>query len=778
MTAQRNRKWLGRLRGWFFGGTVFLAAAMVSAVAGYIWAEGSKSVTAVAKTSPSLTDASNRSPHFVGSETCKGCHAAAYQAWSRSDHAAAMAVPSPQSVRGNFKNVQVELAGERVIFLKKSDGYHVRLPGNKGKGEHYRVAYTFGIEPLQQYLIESLDGSLQVLPYAWDSRPAKQGGQRWFVLEKATLDPHSPLYWQSNVVSWNHMCAGCHITGLEQQFDPETGQYQANWGELGVGCESCHGPASRHVAWAHHPRKSFLPNKGLVFNLDGSSVVDWVFAAGDPIANRVPSGVDRTEVETCGRCHSRRARVAADFHFGQPLADSYRISLLTEGLYFADGQQKAEVYEYGSFLQSAMYAAGVTCSNCHLPHSGELRLQANAVCTQCHRASVFDTPEHHHHEAGSRAGQCVSCHMPSRTYMGVDSRRDHGFRIPRPALSAELETPNACNSCHTEHSSQWAADWVEKLHNGAPLSHHYGEVLSSGRSWQAAAPSQLFQLANNEEQPAIVRATALKLLQRFPGQRLSVAAKRAAASDNALLRRAAANALPRLPARLAAHLANQLLRDDILTVRIEAARVLLRLAPTVTSRVDIHAWKSALAALRAGLEARRGSVESMLGLAALAQWHEAFQNAERLLRSALERRPNYAPAWINLADLLRRRGQPAQALQTLQQGLDQVPQAAALHYALGLALVRSGKADKAIAALARAWELGRGNPRYAYVYAVALHDTGHLAQALGVLKRSVERFPAHRNLAAALRDYAVEAGHQTQSLDAVMPEREGDVRAD
>lgn len=429
----------------------------------------------------------SRAAHFVGSEACQDCHAAAYQRWTHSDHAAAMAKASGRNVQGDFGVGETVLAGQPVQFLDQQGEFFVRLIDADGEATRFKLQYTFGTEPLQQYLVQFPDGRLQVLPFAWDSRAADRGGQRWFVPQPAALTPDHLLYWQGPAFNWNRRCADCHSTGLVQAYNAETGHYRARWSDIGVGCEACHGPASRHLAWARHPAD--LPNKGLVFNLDGASRADWIFAVGEAIAHRQPAGVDRTEVQTCGRCHSRRMKITRDYAFGQPLADSYRVALLTEDLYFPDGQQKGEVYEYGSFLQSRMYAAGVTCSNCHEPHTGALRAQGNALCTRCHRASVFATRDHHHHEPGSAASLCVNCHMPPRTYMQVDARRDHSFRIPRPDLSDTLGTPNACTGCHRKRGADWAARQIAKTKPGEPFPLHYEEALWRGRNWAAGAPA-------------------------------------------------------------------------------------------------------------------------------------------------------------------------------------------------------------------------------------------------------------------------------------------------
>lgn len=142
---------------------------------------------------------------------------------------------------------------------------------------------------------------------------------------------------------------------------------------------------------------------------------------------------------------------------GAPFLDHYLPALLTQGLYHPDGQQRDEVYTWGSILQSRMYAAGVTCSDCHEPHGQALRAEGNAVCAQCHPPAKYAAESHHFHDPSSQSGQCVACHMPATNYMVVDPRRDHSLRIPRPDRSVALGTPNACNGCHADRDAAWAA---------------------------------------------------------------------------------------------------------------------------------------------------------------------------------------------------------------------------------------------------------------------------------------------------------------------------------
>ena len=248
------------------------------------------------------------------------------------------------------------------------------------------------------------------------------------------------------------MCADCHSTNIRKNYHFGTRTYSTSYAEINVACEACHGPGSNHLVWAARRGdwRRFEANQGLSITLDERHLVNWKI---DPVtgnAARTKPRESEREIEMCARCHSRRSQIHEDYVHSQPVNDDYRVSLLEDDLYYPDGQIKDEVYEYGSFIQSRMYHAGVTCSDCHEPHSGKLRATGSGVCLQCHAAKKYDSARHHFHNPGSSGSRCVECHMPARTYMGVDSRRDHSIRIPRPELSIELGVPNACNGCHRD----------------------------------------------------------------------------------------------------------------------------------------------------------------------------------------------------------------------------------------------------------------------------------------------------------------------------------------
>ncbi len=512
-------------------------------------------------TPPSLAPGWERSAGFAGSASCVDCHEEAYKAWSGSHHDLAMQVASEDTVLGDFDDTTFTHFGVTSRFYERDGGFFVQTEGPDGQPTEYEILYTFGVENLQQYLIGLPGGRLQALGIAWDTRPTEQGGGRWFHLyPDERIAPGDPLHWTGRYQVWNAMCAECHSTNLEERYDPDSDSYATTWDEIDVSCETCHGPGKAHVEWAEEATRLGIPASG-----HHRLLVD--FKTGD----------SRYEVDVCAPCHSRRHLVSGEDRAGRPFLDDFMPVTLREDLYHADGQVLEEVYVYGSFLQSRMYHRGVRCVDCHDPHSLQLLAPGNALCVRCHNEAPdprfptmilrnYDRPEHHFHPAGKPGTECVDCHMPATTYMVVDPRRDHSLKVPRPDLSVKLGTPNACSGCHADQPAQWSADWVVKWYGPERRRDpHFAEAIAAGRAGDPAAFEPLVALAGDEEEPAIVRATALELLSQYgPAALDSLAA--ATRDEEPLLRATAAARLVRLPPeqRLAAM---PLLEDPVRAVR-------------------------------------------------------------------------------------------------------------------------------------------------------------------------------------------------------------------
>ncbi|MCG3119142.1 MAG: hypothetical protein ALAOOOJD_01473 [bacterium] len=690
---------------------------------------------------------------FVGEEVCAGCHQTEAARWRGSHHELAMKVADSTTVLGDFNNAAYKKNGLTTTFFKNRNHYFVRTDGPDGRLHEYKIAYTFGVYPLQQYLVEFTGGRYQALSICWDARPAAEGGQRWFHLyPNEAIDSTDMLHWTGPYQNWNFMCAECHSTNLQKNYSLHDDRFATSWSEINVSCEACHGPGSRHVENA----RSAKPEVGLVFSLRDTSGGTWTFEPGQTVARRTKPLSSHHELETCACCHSRRAQSWSEYQYGKPLAATHRVALLDEGVYHADGQtmEVEEVYEYGSFLQSKMYAAGVTCSNCHEPHSLKLRLSGNAICTQCHLPSKYDSMAHHFHNVETAAAQCVSCHMAERKYMVIDGRRDHSFRVPRPDLSVKLQTPNACTDCHQGRSAQWATEVVTKWYG--PNRHnewHYGEALYAGRTAQPGALNQLWQTVTNTKMPGIVRATALSLLQATGGAESRQLVEQAVSDSEPLVRRAAATVLAQFEPQARLALGLQLLNDPIRSVRLEVLPILAGVPVEYFSAEQRATFERAVAEYRESQLGNADRAEAHLNLGILDLQLGNFHDAENAYRTAIRLQPTFIPAYINLADLYRTQNRESEAEKTLRTALQVGFNHADVYHALGLSLVRQQRMSEALAALAQATQLRPEEPRYAYVYAVALHENGDNKRAIKILQDANRRHPKDRDLLIGLIEY-------------------------
>jgi tetratricopeptide (TPR) repeat protein len=685
---------------------------------------------------------------FVGSEACAGCHANAFAAWRGSQHAHAMQHATAETVLGNFADVRFHYAGIESTFFRRDGKYFVHTDGADGKLADFEIKYTFGVEPLQQDLVEFPDGRLQALSIAWDTRPKERGGQRWFHLyPNDKVDFRDELHWTRYAQNWNFMCADCHSTDVHKNYDAATNTFHTTFKEISVGCEACHGPGSAHLDWAR--TKTADKTEGLTVTLKERAGVHWTIDPTSGNAVRSSPRVRDTEIEVCAQCHSRRSQIADGYRAGLPFLDFYRPALLSPGLYFADGQQRDEVYIWGSFLQSRMYHAGVTCSDCHEPHTQKLRAEGNILCTTCHLPTKYDTPAHHHHTGSGPGTHCVDCHMPERAYMVIDLRRDHSIRIPRPDLSITLGTPNACSGCHQQHDAKWAAEQLEHWYGHQPQGfQHYAEAFAQAEQGAAAAGASLAELAGDHSNPAIARSSALEALTHYPA-RASVDAAQAALTDpDALVRRASISTLDMLPPAQRLPLIAPLLDDPVRVVRLEAAATLAdALSGASTEQRAAFDRAAADYELAQRFNADRPESRASLGNFYLRQGRT--QDAEAQLRSALELDPAFAPAYVNLADLQRAQARDADAERLLREGLQRAPGAAALHYTLGLTLVRLGRHADALGELREAARLAPSDARFAYVYAVSLNSAGKPEAAIAEIARALLHEPDNHDLLIA-----------------------------
>jgi tetratricopeptide (TPR) repeat protein len=438
------------------------------------------------------------------------------------------------------------------------------------------------------------------------------------------------------------------------------------------------------------------------------------------------------------------------------------------GVYWADGQIRdvEEPYNYIPFKQSKMFAAGVTCSDCHNPHSGKQKLAGNGLCLQCHAPESYANAKHSRHEQANAAPNCVSCHMPARTYMVVDPRHDHSMRVPRPDLSVKLGTPNACNYCHTDKSAKWAADAVERWFGPNRKGFQtYAEAFRAAWTDSADAEQLLASIAADGNAPNVARASALMELAPYISPANVDLARRGLADPDPMVRIGAMDMLVNVPATQLWPLVAPLLSDPVRGVRTHVASLLAAVPVDRQPSADRERFESAAAEFVAALRLNADRPEDRSTLANFYARRGRTAEAEAEYKAALRLSSQYTPAAINLADLYRTSGRDSDGLALLRTTVAIAPQDAALHYALGLALVRRKQNEEALIELRRATELAPGQAQYAYVYAVGLDSAGRAEEAISILKENLNKHPADRDSLVALVSFYRRAGNVASALE-------------
>lgn len=708
-------------------------------------------------------------PAMVDEALCAGCHAAQTREWQGTHHQLAMQVADDSSVLGDFADVIFQGEAETTRFFRQGQEFWVNAIDESGAPRDFKVAYTFGVAPLQQYLLETQAGALQPLGVAWDTEQ-----HRWFHLYPGQgVGFKDPLHWSKPGQNANFMCIECHTTGFKRNFDPATATFSSTWHSLGAGCQSCHGPASNHLAWAQAAGKAAqYPNAGLAVDM------------------RAPGNT--LEVETCARCHARRAPLGDGQLTGKPLMDAYLPSALTAELYEPDGKIKGEVFEHGSFVQSKMFAKGVRCSDCHNPHSTVLKAPGNGVCLQCHnpsgatavarvdgaglRARHYDSPEHHHHVAGTAGAQCVDCHMPGKLFMVNDLRHDHSFSVPNPALAQAVGGQDACINCHKDMPQTVLAARFKQWF-GEPVSPTQSYTLALWRA-RSGLPGAAQALSSQLDAPlvsAIRRTTLLLELADFPSQNAVDHSLGALRDPAPQVREAAVRVITsHIPLEQRLDVLGPLLSDSVLAVRIASARALLGLQGGQGPYQ--RAFDQAIAEYEQVQLDLQERAEANLNLALLYQAKGQNDRVEPYLRTAIKRDADFYPAWVTLVQWLDARQRQDESWQLLTRKLAENPRVALLQFTKGLALVRRSRADEALQALREAYRLEPSNARFAYVLALTLQERGDLQGANQLLVETLEQHPQNRDvrmaLVAQLRDEGDVAGMKAkiEELKAINPD--------
>ena len=739
-----SKQWIG------IGGTVIALVALGL----WVWTSQNGSNPFTGQPSPKAGyHSSDNRPVYSGSESCQSCHEQEYSLWENSHHDLAMKKATPETVVGNFDDVTRTFKGDTWRFFTRQDTFFIETTAPGGQRKAYPVKYTFGIEPLQQYLVPFPGGRLQSITIAWDSRKGK-----WFDLYPDTeVNTREWIHWSSGGQNWNTMCASCHSTYLEKNYDPVKETFNTHWELINVSCESCHGPGKEHVQ-----------------EYEDSTQYGEAHNYSSMLMNANVS--EKTLVEECGRCHMRREQLTNVYQPGDDIMDHFVPELVRPPNYFADGKILEEDYVYGSFKQSKMYHAGITCTDCHNAHSLDLIATGNDLCNSCHQASDYETPDHHFHEPNTEASQCVSCHMTGRTYMGNDFRRDHSFKNPNPELSINTDVPNACNNCHDDQSAKWAAGFMEEWYGDTTSKGKltaYGDFkaeldqveeyeeyqdhdsfekvfVNASQGKQSAIP-KLADIAGSQYYSDMIRATALwHYGQIAPSDQHQVLLEALDDSEPLVRYHGVEQLAQRMePQRRISHLA-PLLEDTTKAVRLIAFENLSGISKQSIPKQFQASYDSMKKAYKKYLDINADFPGGQLRKAYFHENRNQTRLAKEAYRQALDLDTLFNAARIGLGHLLNRQGRTSEARQTFKTVTELEPEYGSAWYSLGLLWAQEGRYEQAAEVLGKATELMPENARAFYNYGLALQNLNQREQAGKQFERALELQPNHPDYHYAL----------------------------
>ncbi|MDO3694000.1 tetratricopeptide repeat protein [Wenyingzhuangia sp. chi5] len=690
--------------------------------------------------------------HYVGSQKCKECHATQFKDWEGSHHDKSMQKANRQTIIAPFNGEVFKSQGVTSTFFQKEGKFYVNTEGRDGKNHDYEIIYTFGFTPLQQYIVLFPDGQYQCLRTAFNTKKNK-----WFDLYPDFKVVHKEwLHWSRGGLNWNTMCADCHSTNVKKNYNEKNHSYDTNYAIINVSCEACHGPGKKHVENAL--------KKGSDYKNDGTMQM---------------VGLDSKElVDACARCHARRENITL-FHTPQgTFLDHYFPQFITKDIYHADGQILDEDYVYGSFIQSKMYHNGVSCKDCHNPHSTKRKFDDNRLCMQCHDGATFNVESHHKHKMGTKEAMCINCHMPGKYYMGNDFRRDHSFRIPRPDLSIKYGTPNACVGCHKDKDDQWAYENFVKLY-GEPKKNHFSDKLAPGITGTIGGRDSLMLLAHDTIYPNMARASAVSNLRNYAGQINVSEVLKFLKDKSPLVKGATADLLFDL--KLGADnykVLLPLLKDDKTAVRVKAFFALSSIPYSkipkeyrdVYEKVKIE-FANHLKATgefsggrmkRAQYYLNTGKIQSAIStledalkiditnnivrttLANLYYQVKDYQKSEEAYKTILEQEPGFGLTNYDYGLLLNELGRPKEAIVQLQKAIGYLPENDRIAYNLALLYFQNKQTKNAISVLNTQLKRSANNTDLIYLMAYIYKENNEIEKAKKYAKKLIEIAPLNQ----------------------------------
>ena len=701
---------------------------------------------------------------YGGSESCKDCHPEEYALWKKSNHGLAERLVQPARDQKSFDPAQTFKHGTQTSTANWSNGVaFVTAIGLSRKPEAHAIARVIGNDPLLQYLVPFPGGRFQTLEASYDPH-----SNQWFnSYGNEDRQPGEWGHWTGRGMNWNSACAECHNTRLRKNYDESTDSFHTKMAEMTVGCEACHGPLRAHNEWQKQ------------FGKSGDK---------DPT---ITKPTHEQIVDYCGSCHSLRTDLTGDFKPGDKFSDHCELLMVDASeRYYADGQIRAEDYEYASFLSSRMHTRGVYCLDCHNPHSYKTILPGNWLCLRCHNVGSKTAPEinpvtHSRHKVygfdtnglptsvdltayksktvKETGGECVNCHMPQTPYMERHWRHDHGFTSPDPLLTKQFGIPNACNRCHQDKDADWSLKFCDDWY-GAKMerpARQRAQIIAHAQQDDLPSADGLLSLLKKEDSP-YWRAVVSDLLLPWSEQpAVAAALQRGLQDTNTLVRAASARALESALLAGVPQVAEALqasLKDSARNVRIAAAW---------SQRATIETNSPVGIELQHYLDINADEPVGQLNQGNFSFARGDLPSAAQHFQKAVDWDADSAPFHQSLAVVLSALNRPQEAVHALEQAVRSSPADAGIHYQLGLAYNGIGNLTNALAQLIATVKLDPRHVQGWYNLGLAQNALGQTDAAIASLSRAEALAPAEARIPYARATILARLGRNSEAVRAL-----------
>jgi len=699
---------------------------------------------------------------YVGSSSCRECHEKFYQLWSTSMHGLAMQPYTTVFAKEKLTPHESDIViGKEKYRADVEEGVVIET-GRKGT-KKYKIEHVLGGKNVYYFLTLFEKGRLQTLPLAYDVNK-----KEWFDTAASGIR-HFPggemgqaVNWKESPYTFNTACYSCHVSQLSTNYDSKSDTYHTTWKELGINCETCHGPSAEHIKIAKAtPKDQPLPELRLI---------------------RTKTMTKQQRNDLCSSCHAKASPLTTEYRSGERFFDHFDLVTLEDPDYYADGRDLGENYTLTSWSMSPCAKSGkIDCIHCHTS-SGRYRFKKekfNDACIPCHEDKVKNPAEHTHHPAESEGSKCISCHMPMTAFARMN-RSDHSMLPPAPAATMAYKSPNACNICYKDKDAEWADKYVRQWRPRdyqAPVLKRAGLIDAARKRDWSQLPEMLAYIQSKDRDDVFV-TSLIRLISSVQDQKVLAALLPAAKDPSPLVRAAAVQALGLIPTTESLQALIEATGDEYRLVRVRAAAGIATF-PRMTAPATYQAqltkankeylafimarpdqWtshynmgnyqlsrgetKQAVASYQAALKIEPQAVMAMVNSSiAYAQMGENDM-ADKSLQAALKTAPDNAVVNFNMGLVKAEKNEPKEAEKYLKKAIKTDPQMAQAAYNLCI-ITSKDRINEAVTWCRKAAELRPQEPRIAYTLAFYLDQQGNRDEAIRTLQALLKKYPGYKD---------------------------------